>query len=316
MMHTSPSNLPGLTWRQLTRQDLSALAALAEACRQTDGGLGFMNAPDLLQERYFPDAPGSGTGVFDSNGSLAACVTVHLSGDPGEPRAQIVGQVRPDIRGQGIGAYLMNWSQAQAQALPSNNGRRVLQVATESLTAPADRLYRRFGFEPVFEALVMERDLRLPMPEAPFPEGVTLSTWQPELEEQFYQAWYAAFHERPGFPGYSAEQWIARVKGNDLVPEWTLLARQDSGPLGHLIGTIDMTLQPPGGEIWQVGVVPSQRRRGLASALMVESMRRMQAAGATNAELTVHIDNPGAIETYARLGFGVTGRRARYERIG
>jgi ribosomal protein S18 acetylase RimI-like enzyme len=41
----------------------------------------------------------------------------------------------------------------------------------------------------------------------------------------------------------------------------------------------------------------------------------MQAAGAPWADLTVHTNNPGAIQTYAELGFVTIGRRARYERI-
>jgi ribosomal protein S18 acetylase RimI-like enzyme len=89
----------------------------------------------------------------------------------------------------------------------------------------------------------------------------------------------------------------------------------DGAPVGFVIGNIELTLDPPGGHIWQIGVVPAQRRRGLGSALLVESMRRMQAEGATPALLTVHVNNPGAILAYTRLGFTTIGRRARYERI-
>ena len=61
-------------------------------------------------------------------------------------------------------------------------------------------------------------------------------------------------------------------------------------------------------------MIPDQRRRGIASALLVESMRRMQAQGAPSAQLAVHVNNPGAIRAYQRLGFTTIGRRARYER--
>jgi ribosomal-protein-alanine N-acetyltransferase len=65
----------------------------------------------------------------------------------------------------------------------------------------------------------------------------------------------------------------------------------------------------------QIGVIPTQRRRGLGSGLIVETMRRMQAAGAVSVYLVVHVNNPGAIQTYTDLGFVTIGRRARYERI-
>jgi hypothetical protein len=41
----------------------------------------------------------------------------------------------------------------------------------------------------------------------------------------------------------------------------------------------------------------------------------MLAAGALSVLLNVHLNNPGAIEAYAQLGFVTVGRRARYERV-
>jgi mycothiol synthase len=315
-INPAPPRLAGLTWRAIHRQHLAALVDLARACLRADGGLPFLFQPDVLQDRFFPDAPGTGIGAFDPDGRLGACATVHLAGDGAVQRATLVGSVRPDLRRQGIGAYLMRWSQAQAQTLFSGDagGERLLRVATESLTEPAHRLYLAHGFECVFNELVMRRDLQLPLPVQPLPEGVTFTTWQPEVAEQFFQAYHAAFRERPGFPGWTAAEWIGHVTGNDLVPEWTLLARAGDVPLGFVIGTIDLTGSPPGGYVWQIGVVPAARRRGLASALMAESLRRMQAAGAPCADLTVHTNNPGAIQAYAGLGFVTIGRRARYER--
>jgi mycothiol synthase len=316
-INPSPPNLAGLIWRTISRNDLAALVELAHTCLLIDGGLSFLFEPDTLLSRYFPDVPGRGIGAFAPDERLVACATVYISGDSGTQRATTVGQVRPDLRNQGIGTYLMRWSQVQAQALlagaATNPG--VLQVSTESLTEPAHKLYHAHGFEKVFEELVMRRDLVLPVPDRALPRSVTITSWQPELAEQFYQAYHAAFRERPGFPGWSAAEWIAQVTDNDLIPEWTLLARAGGVPLGFVIGNIDLTTVPPGGFVWQIGVIPAQRRRGLGSALMVETMRRMQAEGAAWVQLAVHTNNPGAIETYSQLGFITIGRRARYERI-
>lgn len=316
--NSTPPDLAGLTWRSMLQEDLAQLVELAGICHSADGGLGFLFEPDALMSRYFPDAPGAAIGAFAPDERLVACASVHLSGDLGSQKAAIVGQVRPDLRNLGIGTYLMHWSQVQAQSLLAGlpvNQQVVLQVATESLTEPAERLYRAFGFEIVFDELVMSRDLLLPVPDRSLPPDVTLTNWQPDVAEQFYQAYHAAFRERPGFPGWSAAEWIARVTENDLIPEWSLLARADSLPLGFVIGCIDLTTNPPGGFVWQIGVIPTQRRRGLASVLLVETMRRMQAAGSTSTQLTVHVNNPGAIQTYAQLGFETIGRRARYEQI-
>jgi len=313
----TPPNLAGLTWRPIAREDLAALVELAVVCQAADGGLAFMIEPDTLNSRYFPDAPGAAIGAFTPDKRLVACATVHIGGDSSTQQATIVGQVRPDLRNRGIGDYLMRWSQVQARSLLADVSAtgRVLQIATEALTEPANRLYQAHGFERVFESFVMACDLRLPLPDRALPPGVTLTSWQPNMADQFYKAYDAAFHDRPGFPGWSAAEWIARVTENDLIPEWSLLARADGAPLGFVIGNIDLTTDSPGGFVWQIGVIPIQRRRGLGSALMVETMQRMQAAGTVSTQLTVNINNPGAIQTYAQLGFAIIGRRARYEYV-
>lgn len=109
---------------------------------------------------------------------------------------------------------------------------------------------------------------------------------------------------------------VLRDRG-DLPVTWrrgSLLALAGGEPAGFVIGNIDVATDPPGGEVWQVGVVPAHRRRGLASALMVEAMRRMKAAGVLEIHLEVNVNNPGAIQAYEKLGFEVIGRRAKYER--
>ncbi len=231
---------------------------------------------------------------------------------PARNEPVIVGQVRPDLRNKGIGAYLMNWSQAKTQTLLAavTPDQWLLQVRTESLTASAHQLYLAHGFESVFESLVMRRGLELPLPDRLFPSGVTITDWDPALADQFFQAYDAAFRERPGFPGYAAAEWVDSWMTDRFKPEWSMLARADDEPLGLLMATAN----PPHGFIMQVGVIPAQRRRGLATALMVETIRRMQAAGAASVQLVVNVNNPEAIQTYIRLGFVTIGRRARYER--
>jgi mycothiol synthase len=301
-----------LSWRAITRDDLALLVELAAECHLADGGLAFMNEPGKLKSRYFPDAAQASIGAFAADEHLVACATLYLARESDTERAIIVGQVRPELRNRGIGTYLMRWSQVQAQALftSASLDKRLLQVATESLTESANRLYLAHGFKSVFEELVMRRDLQLPLPDRPLPPDVTITNWQPALANQFFQAYQASFRERPGFPGWTAAEWVYWTTDN-FRSEWSLLARAGEVPLAFLTaGT-----EPPGGFVVQIGVIPGQRRRGLGSALMVETMRRMRAAGETATQLTVNVNNPGAIQIYAQLGFATVGRRARYERI-
>ncbi len=311
----APPLLAGLFWRAITRDDLTTLVRLAEECQKVDGGLAFLNEPDNLKDRYFPDAPGAGIGAFTADERLVACFAVHLVHASDTEIAIIVGQVQPEWRNKGIGTYLMHWSRVQAQALftTSGAGKRLLRIATESLTEPAIHRYHADGFESVFEELVMQRDLRLPLPDSPLLPDMSITTWQPTQADQFFQAYDAAFRDRPGFPGYSAAQWISDYNEDEhFKTEWSLLARSSAG---LPVGFVTASAEQPGGYVIQVGVIPEQRRRGIASALIVETMRRMQAAGKSPAQLVVNVNNPGAIQTYLALGFATVGRRARYERL-
>lgn len=313
IIQPAPPLLAGLNWRAISRDDLVALCELAHECQLADGGLAFLTEPDNLKIRYFPQVPVASIGAFAADGQLAACSAVHLSRASDTERAIIIGQVRPNWRGRGLGTYLMRWSQvhAQAQFTSAIANQRLLQISTESLNESAIRLYLAHGFKSVDEQLVMQRDLTLPLPDRPLPPDVTVASWQPALVDQFFQAYEASFRERPGFPGYSASEWISWTNDDDgLKPEWSLVASVGDAPVGFLTASAEQ----PGGFVLQVGVIPGQRRRGLGSALMVETMRRMQAAGLTATQLTVNINNPGAIQTYNGLGFTTVGRRARYER--
>lgn len=310
----TPPSLAAWIWRPITGNDLAALVALAGECHPSDGGLAFMNEPGNLKSRYFREAAGAAIGAFAANGQLVACTAVHLEREAGAERAIIVGQVRPEQRSRGIGTYLMRWSQVQAKALFTTDtvDKRLLQVVTESLNDSASRLYQAHGFDPVMEELVMRRDLQLLLPDRPLPPEVTVTSWQPAVAKQFFQAYQASFRERPGFPGWSAAEWIGRrIDDENARPEWSLLARVNEEPVGFLTAGSEH----PGGFVVQIGVIPEQRRRGLGSALMVETMGRMRAAGEARIQLTVNVNNPGAIQSYAKLGFETVGRRARYERI-
>lgn len=305
-----------MIWRPIDSDSLKAIIELSQTCYAVDGGSGYMLEPDDITSSYLPDEPNSGICAYTLGGQLAASASVSTSRDHGRQRARIVGQVHPGFRSKGIGTYLMQWSQAWSRVLLTGvaEPERLMEIATESLTEPAHRLFLAHGFTSVFEELVMQRDFQQPLPDYPLPQGVTLTNWQADQARQFYQVYSSAFRDRPGFPGYTVAEWIQRVTENDHKPEWSLLERIGGEPVGFVIGNVDLSKDPPGGEIWQIGVIPTHRRRGLASALLVETLRRMQEAGSSSVFLTVNINNPGAIKAYSRLGFLTVGRRARYER--
>jgi mycothiol synthase len=296
-----------LLWRPLGPEDQGALAGLAEACLAADGGLPFAADADFMRPRFLPPAPGTTLAACDPAGALIAAAAVRPDSDD-DPRAIIVGLVHPDHRGRGVGAALMRWSIAQGQALLAESaqaGPRSLEVGTEGLTDAAARLYARHGFAQAFAEDVLRRDVRQPLPDAPLPPDITLAQWAPELAEAFFAAYTASFRERPGFRGWSQDEWTDWATGDDdFRPDASFVAFSGDTPAGFIL--CDK------GWIAQLGVRPEWRGRGLGAALIVPALRYFRAAGLAAVSLGVNVDNPSAARLYTRLGFAVTGRRARW----
>jgi mycothiol synthase len=274
-------------WRPLAKDDLPAVQALMRRVLAADGGLPMAASEGFLRSRFGAGIVAVADGVVVAAGGY----TVDRGG---------AGAVDPDWRGRGLGTHLLDWFDERAGD--------ALTLSTESLTDDADALFRRRGLHQTSGDDVMRVDLTS---SAPDPEAhATLSTWSPELEARFFTCYARAFADRPGFPGWTQEQWVEWVS-EDLVPQWTLLATRDGDDVGFIACA---TEGDEDGWITQVGVVPAARGTGLGAGLTAEALRRMRADGRRAGLLDVNRNNPRAARVYQRLGFVRVGRRARYAR--
>lgn len=297
------SVIDAVTWTPLPFEDETDLVALAARCLAADGGLPLAAEPAFLRRRW--TTPGSLTIQARTGDGLLVAAGALRPGTTGSG-ATFVGLVDPAKRGRGLGAHLLDWGLDEAARVAGP-----VTVETESLTAQAEALFGARGLRQVFAEDVMRVDLTRAVPDqaAPdggWPDGTTLAVWSAQTAARFHRVYEAAFRERPGFPGWPADQWIAETADDDeFRPDWSVLATAPGlGDAGFVTAAI--------GWIVQVGVIPSARGRGIGAALVTEALRRMGADGATHAWLDVNIDNP-AVRLYRRLGFAHRGRRARYQ---
>jgi ribosomal protein S18 acetylase RimI-like enzyme len=205
---------------------------------------------------------------------------------------------------------LRSWIEAtleNATRLPDTRSLRV-QAVSEALTEDEVTRWASLGFDLVFEELAMERDLTAaPARSAPWPAGTRLMNWDADAAALSFVVFEAAFRDRPGFPGWSRPEWTERLTGgHDFLPGASFCALIGGTPVGFVVSRR--------GWIDQVGVAPTHRRRGLAIALVAEATSRMRAQGMSCARLHVNTNNPGALAAWRALGWGVVGRRGRFER--
>lgn len=279
-------------WTPLTEDDLPALASLARACLDRDGGLPLL-ADEFMLRRLF--LQGEGIGGRDITGDLVAAASCWVG--EGLDR-QATGLVAPDVRQQGIGEELVRWVRERA-------GGAGVRFIAETTSPESNSLLARAGLTLTFAETVMRHRLR-DVPRVPLADGLTLLPFTADTADLFHAAYRGSFADRPGFPDTPRDEWLAWLQeGGDLRPEDCRVALTEDGePVGFV--TVSE------GWIDQVGVVPAWRGRGLGAHLVVRSLTALRKAGAREVWLAVNIDNPAARVLYERLGFKAKGMRARY----
>ncbi|MEV4110927.1 GNAT family N-acetyltransferase [Nonomuraea sp. NPDC049695] len=275
-----------IEWAALSHADMPAIAELARRCVAHDGGLRATTSPSFLERRY---AAGTAVGAF-TDGRLVACGAVRPVGGA----SAATGLVDPDHRGRGLGSGLLD-----------RLVKGPVRLETESLTPQAHALFLARGLRQTFAEDVYRRDLTRPLPAVPLPPELEVEEWSQDTEGAFYAAYSASFADRPGFPGWSREEWVDWLVDDEFLPGCSLVALE-AGRAAGFVACAE-------GFLIQVGAVPAWRRRHLARALAAAALDRMRARGATEVFLDVNVNNPASAALFRGLGFEVIARRARYE---
>ncbi|MFQ5614066.1 MAG: GNAT family N-acetyltransferase [Anaerolineae bacterium] len=248
--------------------------------------------------------------VTTARGDIAGGVEVWSR--PPHVRYWFWGRVHPAYRGQGIGAFLLEWAEARArQAVhKAPQGARVTAyVSTISSHDAATQLFDRKGFRPVRHFWTMAIDFDGPPPEPDWPPGITVRTMVPGQDERaVYLALDEAFRDHWGHVDTPLEaglaQWLHRLENDeDFDPTLYFLAMDGDEIAGMSLCRPKITEFPGMGWVDELGVRRPWRRRGLALALLRHSFgefyrrgRRQVGLGVDAASLT------GATRLYEKAG--------------
>jgi mycothiol synthase len=264
---------------------------------------------DWLDDPHLNLAQDTRVAILD--GAIVGYARVwHRPSGEREERAFVVGGVDPEFRRQGVGTMLMEWLLGRAgellQAVPNQLPRFVRSMAFD-FEESAIRLYQRHGMKPVRYHDELLREL-IDIPDLVVPAGVDIIVWDPDRSEEARLAQNAAFADHWGSTPRDREAWEHDLTGFGVRLDLSYLATAN----GDVIGVCRNSHYPSDqavtgrldGWIDQLSVVRSHRQRGVASALIMASLRSFQEAGFTHAALGVDSENPtGAYRVYERLGF-------------
>jgi mycothiol synthase len=214
--------------------------------------------------------------------------------------------VHPDHRKRGIGRAVVS---AMLDQVP--DGRLRLWAHGEHPAAAA--MAEAGGFIRSRVLWQMRRPLDTPLPPVRMPEGITTRTFVVgQDEEAWTEVNNRAFAEHPEQGGWSVREVTIREHEPWFDPEGFFLAFRDERLVGFHWTKVHGEVHDHGngrhahdliGEVYVVGVDPSEQGNGLGPALTLLGLHHLQERGLGSVMLYVDETNTNAIRVYERLGF-------------
>jgi GNAT superfamily N-acetyltransferase len=229
--------------------------------------------------------------------------------------------VDPAAGGRGIGAKLFAWNEERIREIATEHdvAEQVLEVWNHDRNEAATALIRDAGYEPVTYDAEMVRPTVDDLPDHRLPEGLEIRPVRDEDLRAIWEADVEAFRDHWGFVEQSEADYERFLAFPYLDTSLWKIAWDDEGVAGQVKSFIDTAQNEEHGlkRGWTESISTARRwrRRGVAKALIVESIRELAARGMTEVALGVHTENPnGAFDLYAGLGYEVTATWTTYRK--
>jgi mycothiol synthase len=225
---------------------------------------------------------------------------------------KLVGFVDPAYGGRGIGAAVLAWNEARLRGIAAvhDASTRLVQAFVGDGNESATALIRDAGYEPVTYMAEMVRLSVGDLPDHELPEGLEIRPVREEDIRTIWQADMEAFKDHWGYVEPTEVEYERFRAYPNLDPTLWKIAWDDEGVAGQVKSFIHTAENEAHGQKrgWTEAISTSRRwrRRGVAKALIVESIRELAARGMTEVALGVHTENPnGAYQLYESLGYEV-----------
>lgn len=294
---------------RLNDQEIAEVLGVVESATETDG-VRPLNEHVMLHMRYGGDerarslllypSPGAPSGS-SSSPSLAGYAHVDPTDEVEGPSGELV--IHPAFRRRGYGKELLR------SMLSLTDGR--LRLWAHGGGSGAEALATSMGFERVRSLWQMRRSLFAAVPGFELPSGVSLRPFVPGQDEE---AWLkvnaSAFAHHPEQGAWTMDDLLLRERESWFDPAGFFLAFRDSRLVGFHWTKVHGSSSSGHdhghelvGEVYVVGVDPSQQGTGLGKALTLVGLRHLRSRGLAQVMLYVDEANEAAIRLYSGLGF-------------
>jgi GNAT superfamily N-acetyltransferase len=323
-----PPAIPGLVIRRVdVDRDVAAIAELISIANRHDG-VDWLPRAESLRHDWEHDAgldPDADLLVAEVDGTAIGIGEHDWRLRAGRVFHQVQPLVHPEWRHRGVGRVLLEWAEHRA-AHGAATRTMGPPDATHILTGWGDLeipdiapFAAAAGYHVETYGVMMTRPLADPIPDAALPDGLEVRPVRPEDHRRIWDADCEAFqdHRDPATrteadferwfttPDLDTGLWQVAWAGDEVAGSvMPFIYPDENEQLGIKRGWLE-----------HISVRRPWRKRGLASALMVRSMRWLRDLGLAEAALGADAENlSGAVRLYERLGFRRVRTAANYRK--
>lgn len=228
----------------------------------------------------------------------------------------------PKVRIPGVLSAMMDYVEARAGWLhgqrPQEQDAALRTVASEGERAYLLEITRR-GYKAERYFYQMVRPTLHDIPQPPVPDGIELRPVRQEHMRAIWDAKEEAFQDHWGHRQPTEQDYQRFLDDPVQDPARWVVAWDGDEIAGMVLNFIDddenRQWDRARGYTEDISVRRPWRRRGLATYMIAESLRRLRDLGMRETALGVDVDNPsGALTLYERLGYQVERRSTSYVR--
>ena len=319
-----PPPIDGLRLR--TFRDVADYATMADLDRRANlhDGEDWLPDPANMQadfEHTEDLVPERDVFIAELEGVPVAWSHVNRQVRDGLPVYAVFGTVVPEWRRRGIGRWLLRHNEAQSRLAAERHddpeGRVLGSWAGDR--GGARELLLSEGYREVRYGFSMRRPTLDDIPDAPLPDGLVIREVRPEDVRRIWEADNEAFRDHWGHREQAEEDFQKLLAMPELDTSLWSVAWDGDEVAGSVQTWIwhseNEGLRVRRGWLEHISVRRPWRRRGLARAIIADSLRRLKAAGMEEAMLGVDAENPtGALGLYESIGFVVKDRGVTYRK--
>ena len=232
------------------------------------------------------------------------------------------GRILPTWRRKGIGRAILHHNEKRLRSIAANQpseGSRTFLTYAPDTNAGAAALLKSEGYQPVRHYYQMIRDSLDNIPNAPLPDGFEVRPALPAHYRQIWEAEQDAFQDHWGSIRATEDDYQRWLKDPYFNPTlWRIAWVGDEvvGQVRSFINPIENeTYHRQRGYTEYISVRHAWRKRGLARALIAQSLDALKESGMKEATLRVDTENPsGALKLYESCGFRVDQSSTEYRK--